>query len=180
MAEMTRRIPRLAPGVSVESTGTDLLAFDGVTLSRLVGSLAVVAGLVDGLRSVKGIAQVVAVSSGRSGEDILWDVVAALDQLASHGLVQLHQSAHQPVVRCAQHVGWCEDGDRAVLVDLRSGERHALDAGGARTWQLLVTLGSTAAVAKRLSASYPDTPGLTEDIAHFTADLLERGLLERA
>ncbi len=180
MAKMTSTILVVASGVTIERVGHDLLAYDGETLTRLSGSAAVVAALVDGFRSESQIVEEVSVSVGRPTPDVLPEVSSIVGQLVEKGLVTLESIPGPRDFRSPDHVGWCEDGERVVLLDLRNGERHSLDPAGAHAWKLLVTLGSTTGALEHLSTSYPDAPEIASDLAQFAADLVEHGLMQRA
>lgn len=178
MAQMTPWVPSLAPDVTVEPVGTDVLAFDGENLTRLCGSVAVVAGAIDGQRSVDAICHLVTRPTGNV-EELLTEVNAALDQLVAHGLVTMRDGDDSRDLQRPDYVGWCEDGDGVVLVDLRTGERHVLDPVGARTWELLIRLGSVAAAIAHLASTYHDTPRLRGELSQFAAELVARGLLQQ-
>lgn len=91
-----------------------------------------------------------------------------------------HNEATLPVeIRIPDDVLWQQVEDQVVLLDLRSGEYHALNESGSRMWVLLVESGDASAALERLCAEYDATRAtLSCDLAEFIAALVDRGLLE--
>ncbi len=127
MAELNH-VPHLGPDVVLENVGDDVLAFDGETLTHLTGAAAAVSRAVDGIRSVADLNRALGT-----------DVTEALDLLVEHGLVNLEGPSPGRHYRRPDHVGACVDGDRVVLLDLATGDRHVLEGGGSTIWELVTS-----------------------------------------
>jgi hypothetical protein len=74
---------------------------------------------------------------------------------------------------------WQRVDDSVVLLDLRSGEYHALNESAGRMWVLLAETGDVRAVLNDLCSTYDADEGvLSEDLAGFVAELADGGLLK--
>jgi hypothetical protein len=81
-------------------------------------------------------------------------------------------------VLAAEHVRCRRFDDDIVLVDLHRGEYFALDAVGARMWELLVAGETPASVAAALAGEYDATETeILHDCLRLTEELLGRGLV---
>jgi hypothetical protein len=84
-------------------------------------------------------------------------------------------------VTVPEDVIWQRVEDRVVVLELGSGEYHALNDSGSLMWMLLVDTGDVPAVLDRLRASYDaDEAILRRDLAAFIAELVDNGLLATA
>ena len=165
MAELNH-VPHLGPDVVLEEVGDDVLAFDGETLTRLTGAAAAVSRAVDGIRSVADLNRALGT-----------DVTEALDLLVEHGLVDLEGPSPGPHYRRPDHVGACIDGDRVVLLDLATGDRHVLEGGGSTIWDL-VTSGHSLSSGHRPSSRAPiRAPESREEATRLVEQLVGLGLL---
>ena len=173
-------VPRRIDGVLLESVEGDLLAFDGVTLSRLSGATALVMTAVDGGRSVGDIASDLASATGRHVDTLLPEIDAAVDLLVGNGLIELVTRPSPATYRVPAYVGYCYDDDRIVLLDLRSGMRHAMDVAGSKLWDLLVSLGSLTAAITELERAFPASHAVGDEAARFAVELVDHGLLLRS
>jgi hypothetical protein len=167
-------VPRLNAGVAVQVIDDDVLVLDGHTLSRLTGTPGLVLRSIDGLRSVRAVAAAVAATA------VQGEVVDAVDGLESAGVLELVDAGEEPRYRRPAYVGVCEDRDLLVLLDLRTGDRPVLSDTAAEVWRLLADTGSVAATVAELEVDFPDAASLADDTADFVAELLAKGLLERA
>jgi hypothetical protein len=78
----------------------------------------------------------------------------------------------------AQHVSCRQFDDDVVMVDLQGGEYFALDAIGARMWNMLTSGQTTSEVASSLSVEFDAEPAqILRDCEILVDDLLRRGLL---
>ena len=152
----------------------DVLVLDGQKLSRLTGTPGLVLRSIDGLRSVRAVAEAVAATALQP------EVVDAVDGLESAGVLELVDAGDELRYRRPAYVGVCEDGDLLVLLDLRTGDRPVLSDTAAEVWRLLADTGSVAATVAELELDFPDATSLADDTADFVAELLAKGLLERA
>ncbi len=117
MVDRLNLVPRLTAGVAIQAIDDEVLVLDGDTLSRLTGTLSQVLRGVDGLRSVRAIAEAVAARPSRrrcSRRSTRW---------TSAGMLELVDVGEEPRYRRPAYVGVCEDHDQLVLLDLRDGER---------------------------------------------------------
>ena len=174
MVDRLNLVPHLTAGVSVQAIGDDVLVLTGDTLSRLTGTPGQVLRNIDGLRSVRAIAKVVAETAQPA------DVVDAVDGLESAAMLELVDVGEEPRYRCPAYVGVCEDRDVLVLLDLRTGDRPVLTDTAAEVWRLLADTGSVTATVAELELDFPDAATLADDTADFVAELLAQGLLELA
>ncbi len=78
----------------------------------------------------------------------------------------------------APDVVWRAFGDETVLLNLKSGQYHALNPTAGRMLELLDELGDSRAVAERITEEF-DAPLelVRRDVAELCDQLLERGLL---
>ncbi len=84
----------------------------------------------------------------------------------------------QARVAAAEHVRCRRFDDDVVLVDLHRGEYFALDAVGARMWELLVAGETPATVAGALAGEYDAAETeILRDCLRLTEELLGRGLV---
>jgi hypothetical protein len=158
-------VPHLGPDVVLEEVGDDVLAFDGETLTRLTGAAAAVSRAVDGIRSVADLNRAVGT-----------DVAEAIDLLVEHGLVELEKPSPGPHYRRPDHVGACIDGERVVLLDLATGDRHVLEGGGSTIWELVTSGHSLSAAITQLEDAYPGS-GVAEEATRLVEQLVGLGLL---
>ena len=165
MAQLNH-VPHLGRGVAVQDVGDDVLAFDGETLTRLAGSAAMVARAVDGIRSLADLTR-----------DLGADVGEAVDLLVDHGLVEVREPAPGQRYRRPDHVGACLDGDRVVLVDLGTGDRHVLEGGGSTVWELVTSGLSVSSAIEEIEQAYPGS-GAAEEATRLVEQLVSFGLLE--
>jgi hypothetical protein len=78
----------------------------------------------------------------------------------------------------SEHVRCKRFDDDLVMVDLQGGEYFALDAVGARMWDLLIAGKTPAAVAAALTAEYEASEDeMLRDCTTLANELLKRGLL---
>ncbi len=164
MADLTG-IPLLVPGVALQDVETDVLAYDGDTLTHLSGATAAVARAVDGVRSVADLAR-----------DLDVDAAEAVDLLVGRGLVELGEPSSDQRYRRPDHVGACVDGGRVVLIDLRTGERHVLEAGGSAIWELVTCGHTSSSAAAELDRVHPGS-GAAHEAIRLVEQLVELGLL---
>jgi hypothetical protein len=83
-------------------------------------------------------------------------------------------------VLAAAHVRWRRFADDLVMVDLEGGEYFALDAVGARMWDLLLSGDTPAQAARTLATEYDaGQEVIVRDCITLADELLERGLLVR-
>ena len=69
-------------------------------------------------------------------------------------------------------------GDELVLLDLDRGIYYGLDPVGARMWQLLAEGAALETIVDTMTGEYEvEREALQADLARFTAELCERGLL---
>jgi hypothetical protein len=85
---------------------------------------------------------------------------------------------HGPV-RVPEHVASRSFGGRTVLLNLRTGQYHGLNATGGRMLEALDAAGSAAGVPAMLAAEYgrPEEE-IAADLAELCEKLAARGLLE--
>jgi hypothetical protein len=80
----------------------------------------------------------------------------------------------------AEHVRCRRFDDELVMVDLQGGEYFALDAVGARMWELLIAGETPASVATKLSAEFAASEEeIRRDCTNLANELLQRGLVVR-
>ncbi len=85
---------------------------------------------------------------------------------------------HEHRVAAAEHVRCRRFDDDLVMIDLEGGEYYALDAVGARMWDLLMSGKTPADVGAALSAEYEaGEDEILRDCTTLVNELLERGLL---
>ena len=152
----------MVPGVAVQAIDDDVLVLAGEELTRLTGSLPATMGKIDGVRSVRSLAD-----------------AEAVDALVSRGILELVDGGPEPRYRRPDHVGVSQDPDVLVLLDLRTGERPVLGSPAAEVWRLLVTTGTVSATVAELELDFPDTPSLAADTAAFVSEMESQGLVER-
>jgi hypothetical protein len=75
-------------------------------------------------------------------------------------------------------VGFCEDGDHVVLMDLRSGLQHVLSASAAEVWWLVLETGTLDEAVATLEESFPGEASVRDEAEAFVRDLVAKGLLE--
>jgi hypothetical protein len=152
-------VARPAPGVELEDLGDEVLAYDGATLTLLSGAEVAVVRAADGV------------------SDVL-DLPVARD-LEDRGVLTLTEPPPGERFRRPGHVGYCEDGDHVVLMDLRSGFQHVLSESATQVWLLVTETGSLDQAIAELQAAHPEATGITDDVARFVDGLIATKLLER-
>lgn len=167
MADPLSRVPRLTPGVAIQVIDNEVLVLAGAELTRLTGTLAATMSNVDGVRSARGIA------------DLVGSTAEVFDDLVSRGILELVDAGQEPRYRRPDHVGVSEDPDVLVLLDLRTGERPVLGSTAAEVWRLLVATGTVRATVAELELEFPGTPSLATDTAAFVSEMESQGLVER-
>jgi len=81
-------------------------------------------------------------------------------------------------VTAPEHVRCRRFDDDLVMVDLQGGEYFALDAVGARMWDLLISGKTPAAVGAALAVEYEASEDeILRDCTKLADELLKRGLL---
>jgi hypothetical protein len=152
-------VARPAPGVELEDLGHEVLAWDGATLTLLSGAEVAVVRAADGV------------------SDVL-DVPVARD-LEDRGILALTEPPPGERFRRPRHVGFCEEGDHLVLMDLRSGFQHVLSASATQIWLLVTETGSLDRSIAELQAEHPAAMGMADVVAGFVDELIASQLLER-
>ena len=140
-----------------------MLAFDGETLTHLAGAAAAVSRAVDGPDRWRDLARALGT-----------DVTEALDLLMDHGLVNLEEPSDGRRFRRPNHVGVCIDGDRLVLLDLGTGDRHVLEGGGSTIWELVTSGLSLASAIDELEGVFPGS-GVAEEATRLIEQLADLG-----
>lgn len=86
----------------------------------------------------------------------------------------------RPTLRSPDEVAFHFDGDKVVLCDLRTEQVYGLEGVAADMWRALTGYGDLEVVAEYLLSLYEvDEKRLHSDLQAFTAELLDKGLLER-
>jgi hypothetical protein len=81
-------------------------------------------------------------------------------------------------VVAATHVRCRRFDDELVMIDLAGGEYYALDAVGARMWELLVSGNTPAQAGLALASEYEaEHDTIVGDCVRLADELIERGLL---
>jgi hypothetical protein len=167
VADRLSLVPRPGAGVAIQAIDDEVLVLADGELTRLTGLLAATMINVDGVRSVRVIA------------DLVGSASEAVDELVSRGILELVDAGPEPRYRRPDHIGVTADPDAVVLLDLRTGQRPVLGPPAAEVWQLLVTTGSVRATIAELELDFPDTPSLAADTAAFVSEMESQGLVER-
>jgi len=82
-------------------------------------------------------------------------------------------------VRVPEDVLWQQVEDGVILLDLGSGEYHALNETGSRMWIVLAEADDVASALEQLRATYDaDDAILARDLAAFIGELTDSRLLE--
>ena len=151
-------VARPAPGVELEDVGDEVLAWDGATLTLLSGAEVAVVRAADGV------------------SDVL-DVPVARD-LEDRGILALAEPPPGERFRHPRHVGFCEDGDHLVLMDLSNGFQHVLSESAAQVWWLVLETGTLEEAVATLEESFPGEASVRDEAEAFVRDLVAKGLLE--
>jgi hypothetical protein len=151
-------VARPAPGVELEDVGEEVLAYDGATLTLLSGAEVAV------VRAADGVSDVLDVRVARDLED--------------RGILTLTEPPTGERFRRPGHVGFCEDGDHVVLMDLRSGLQHVLSESAAEVWWLVLETGTLEDAVATLEESFPGEASVRDEAEAFVRDLVAKGLLE--
>jgi hypothetical protein len=144
--------------VDLQDVGDEVLAYDGATLTLLTGAEVAVVRAADGVRRVPH-------------EEMARD-------LEARGILTLSQPPPGERLRRPDHVGFCQDGDHMVLMDVRSGFQHVLSPSAAEAWWLVVETGSLEEAVATLEEAFPGEASVAEETTTFVRDLVARGLLE--
>jgi hypothetical protein len=81
-------------------------------------------------------------------------------------------------VDAATHVRWRRFDEDLVMIDLAGGEYYALDAVGARMWDLLVSGKTPTQAGLALASEYEaGQETIVSDCTRLANELIERGLL---
>lgn len=82
-------------------------------------------------------------------------------------------------IRIPEHVVFRSFAEETVVLNLRSGNYHGLNATGGRMLELLRELGEPEAVAERVAAETGAPQGrVSADLLELCSSLEERGLIE--
>jgi hypothetical protein len=83
------------------------------------------------------------------------------------------------IVRVPEHVIYRAFQSETVLLNLKTGQYHGLNATGGRMLELLRETGSTEATAERIADEYGvPLAEVRTDLSAFCSDLAARGLIE--
>lgn len=168
--------PHPVPAVESVDIGVETLVYDGHSLHLFIGSAAGIWRRADGRLSAAEIAAEVAEDTAAPAAEVSGDVVDFLAQLLELGLLATDGSA-DGLFR-PSYVGYVLDGDQALIVDLRDGRRLALNATGARVWDLICRHCGPATVLQLLRAEYPEAPSSLEaEVSALIDELCTAGLL---
>jgi hypothetical protein len=151
-------LARPGSAVELQVVGEEVLTFDGTTLALLAGDPAAAARAAGERRPVRDR--------------------AAVQDLVARGILAIEEPSGDEHFRRPDHIGFCEDGDVLVLMDLRNGFQHVLSETAADVWWLVVDTGTLEGAVSSLEHSFPDATSLRTEAAAFVGDLVAQGLLE--
>jgi hypothetical protein len=151
-------LARPGSAVELQVVGEEVLTFDGTTLALLAGDPAAAARAAGERRPVRDR--------------------AAVQDLVARGILAIEEPSGDERLRRPDHVGFCEDGDVLVLMDLRNGFQHVLSETAADVWWLVVDTGTLEGALSSLEQSFPQATSLRTEAAAFVRDLVSQELLE--
>lgn len=172
--------PRRNPAVDEIDVDGDVLLYDGQHLRLLAGTAAAIWRAIDGGRSAAEIAAMLAPIASDGAAAVEGSVIAFLAELADHSLIatSLAEASSRFVRR--EDIGYVADDGQTLLVDLRTGRRHALSVTGGRVWDLVLEHADPVAVVGALREEYADAPAsLQAEVYELLEGLVEAGFLLR-
>lgn len=170
--------PYPAPAADSIELGEEILVYDGEQLHLLRAEATRIWKRADGQMSAAQISADCAGGVAGRAEDVHRDVIEFLDRLVEQCLLVTSDAGAGTGYRHPAFVGYVQDGDHVLLVDLRSGRRQALNGTGSLVWKLICQHGDPATVLQLVRAKYAEAPiTLESEVTHLLEQLLAAGLL---